>query len=400
MRSLALLTLCFGLTAFAGEGQEGPDDWAARPHEKFEGGQAAFQAVKQELLEGYLKTDLSEDDLYRAAVEGMLAQIDPPMRPYNKLLSPQQMTELTEDMKGEVVGVGLQLKFDEATGRAEVLGVLKGSPAEKGDFRAGDVVLSVDGRGYKGKQARDLVQAVRGKAGEKVTLSVLRDAAVLTKVLERQKVKYELVTLELLPSNVAVLGIHAFGDPTPDAVRAALVKVQQARAKGLVVDLRGNEGGMLEAAVQTAKLLLPKGAVITRLVHRGGKAEVRAQDGEPVLAPMPTVVLVDGDTRSSGELVAAALRAGLKAPLLGTHTAGKWSVQQLKELPNHFVMRYTVALFQAPDGKGYEREGLPADVEVPMDAASAHQAARAKTPNERLAADVQLRSAVNFLQLR
>jgi len=384
-----------------GEGKETVlEDWAAKPHDKFEGGARSFEAVKKELLDEYFKNGLDEDDLYRAAAEGMLAQIDPAMRPYNKLLSPQQNAELIADMKGEVVGVGVQLKFDEPTGRAEVLGIIKGSPAERADVRDGDIVLQVDGQGFKGKQVRDLISAVRGKVGEKVVLSVLRDNQVLTKTIERQRISYELVTYELLPNDVAVIAIRSFGETTPESVKAALAKLQQAHAKGLIVDLRGNEGGLLEKAVDTAKLLLPKGKAIVRLVHRGGKEEVRQQDGEPFMAPIPTVVLIDKDTRSSGELVASALREGLKAPLIGGHTGGKWSVQALKELPNHFVMRYTVALFKSPDGKSYEAEGLPADIEVAMDEPTAQHAWRAKTPAERVAIDVQLRAAANFLRLR
>ncbi|MFT3841513.1 MAG: S41 family peptidase [Myxococcaceae bacterium] len=397
-----LLIALVSLTAFAGgEGKETVlEDWAARPHDKFEGGARAFDAVKRELLDEYVKNGLDEDDLYRAAAEGMLAQIDPSMRPYNKLLSPKQNAELLQDMKGEVVGVGVQLKFDEPTGRAEVMGVMKGGPAEKADLRDGDIVLTVDGQSFKGKTVHDLVGAVRGKIGEKVTLSVLRDNQVITKTLERQRVSYELVTFELLPNDVGVIAIHSFGEGTPDQVRAAISKLQASKAKGLIVDLRGNEGGLLEKAMDTAKLMLPKGKVIARLAHRGGKEEVREQTGDPMMQALPTVVLIDKDTRSSAELVAAALREGLRAPLIGAKTAGKWSVQALKELPNHFVMRYTVALFKSPDNKSYEAEGLPADIEVAMDEATGQKAWRAKTPAERVAIDVQLRAAANFLRLR
>jgi carboxyl-terminal processing protease len=395
MKTTLLITL-LSFTAFADDF----DDWASQPRERFEAGQKTFEAAKKELLEKYLKDDLTEDDLYRAALAGMLARIDPSMRQYNKLLTPGEFAELNADMKGETVGVGIQLKFDSATGRADVLGIVRGSPAEKADLREGDVVLSVDGVSFKGKQMRDIVYAIRGKAGDKVTLSVLRDAAVFTRTLERQKIKYEPVTFELLPGDVALVAIHTFNETTPQSAREALSKATKAGAQSLIVDLRDDEGGLLEKALETAKLFLPKGRGITRVLHRGNKEESITSDVDPVFAPVPTVVLVNGATRSSAELLAAALREGLKAPLVGSRTAGKWSVQSLKELPNRYVMKYTLALFRAPDGRSFEGEGLSPDIEVNQDEHAASNATRLKTPVERLAVDTQLRAAASFLRLR
>jgi carboxyl-terminal processing protease len=401
MKTLLLLTSMLSLSAFAGAPKPTDEfeDWTSRPKEKFEGGQKTFEAVKKELLESYLKDDLTEDDLYRAALAGMLARLDPPMRAYNRLLSPAEFAELNADLKGETIGVGLQLKLDPATGRAEVMGLVRGSPAERADLREGDVVLSVDGASFKGKQVRDLVYAIRGKAGTKVTLSVLRDAAVQSTTLERQRLSVEAVTYEALPGDLALVSIHTFNETTPQAARDALALAAKGGAKALILDLRGNEGGLLDSALATARLLLPKGRTITRVLRRGGKEETIASQSEPVFAPVPTVVLVDGHTRSSAELLAAALREGLRAPLVGATTAGKWSVQTVKELPNRYVVKYTVALFRSPDGRSFEGEGLSPDLDVALEEGLATRASRFKAP-ERLLADAQLRAAASFLRLR
>lgn len=397
-----LLWLLLSFAAFA----DGPrsiddfDDWASQPKDKFEAGAKTFEAAKKELLERYLKDDLTEDDLYRAALAGMLARLDPSMRAYNRLLTPSEFAELNADLKNETVGVGVQLKFDAGSGRAEVIGLVRGSPAEKADLREGDVVLSVDGVSFKGKQMRDVVYAIRGKANEKVTLGVLRDAAVLNKTLERQKLVIEPATYEALPGDVAVIAIRTFNDATPQAAREALAKAAKAGAKAMIIDLRDDEGGLLERALETAKLFLPKGKVITRVLHRGNKEESIVNELDPVFGPVPTVVLVNGRTRSSAELLAAAFREGLKAPLVGAKTGGKWSVQSLKELPNRFVLKYTMALFRAPDGKSSEGEGLSPDIEVTQDEQATARASRAKSPAERLAIDAQLRAAASFLRLR
>ena len=402
MKNALLFACLLSLSAFAGEPKSPDefDEWASQPKEKFEGGEKTFDAARKELLEKYLKDDLTEDDLYRAALAGMLARIDPSMRAYNKLLTPTEFAELNADLKGETIGVGLQLKFDPATGRAEVLGIVRGSPAEKADLREGDVVLSVDGGSFKGKQLRDVVYAIRGKAGSKVTLGVLRDAAVLSKTLERQKLNVEAVTSEALPNNLALIAIHTFNETTPQGARDALAKAAKAGARGLIVDLRDDEGGLLEKALETAKLFLPKGKVVTRVLHRGNKEESITVEGDPVFGPVPTVVLINAHTRSSAELLAAALRDGLRAPLVGAKTAGKWSVQSLKELPNRYVMKYTVALFRAPDGRSFEGEGLAPDIEVTLDEQVCARAARMKSLDDRMALDTQLRAAANFLRLR
>ena len=399
---MKLTVLCVALVSLCAlaEGPDDFEDWASQPKEKFESGAKTFEAAKKELLERYLKDDLTEDDLYRAALAGMLARLDPSMRSYNRLLTPTEFAELNADLKNETVGVGVMLKFDSPSGRAEVLGLVHGSPAEKADLREGDVLLSVDGATFKGKQMRDVVYAIRGKANEKVTLSVLRDAAVLNKTLTREKLVVSPVTYEALPGDLAVIAIHTFNDATPQAARDALAKASKAGAKGLIIDLRDDEGGLLEKALDTAKLFLPKGKVITRMLHRGNKEETITNDAEPVFGPVPTVILVNAHTRSSAELLTAALREGLKAPVIGAKTAGKWSVQSIKELPNRFVLKYTMALFRAPDGKSSEGEGIAPDIEVAQDEQAVARSSRQKSSADRLAIDAQLRAASSFLRLR
>lgn len=350
----------------------------------FEGGEKAFAAVKKELLEHYVKP-VTEEELYRAAVEGMLARMDPSVHDGNMLVTPAEFADLNVEMKGEVVGIGAMFDFDDASGRATIKSVIPGSPAEKGDLRAGDLILTVDGASFRGKHIRDLVTAIRGKAGDKVTLAVLRDAAVLTRTLERQRVAFDVVTAEMLPGNIGLLTINTFAETTPAATKQALTKLAGARA--LIVDLRDNEGGLLEKAIEAAKLLIPKGATITRLVSRGGKEEPRVNTDAPALGPLPTVVLVNSGTRSSAELVASALRDGLHAPLVGQKTFGKWSVQSLKALPNGYVMRYTVALFRAPDGQSFEGVGLTPDIQV-------------EATSKARDTDAQLRAAMNTLSLQ
>ncbi|MBK7862242.1 MAG: PDZ domain-containing protein [Archangiaceae bacterium] len=375
-----------------------PDDSVWPASEKFDSGAKAFETARRALLEQYVRADLSEDELYRAAVQGMLQGVDPAMRKHNQLLSPTQVADLLAELKGEVVGIGVRFKLDPGSSRAEVIGVVPGSSAASADVREGDLILSVDGAPLKGRTQQEVIAAIRGPAGGKVKLGLLRDTALVERTLTRAKLSVEQVSEAVLPGDVAVLALRGFSETTPAQVRAALERIAKSSARGLIIDLRNNEGGLLEKAVETAKLLLPKGATVAKLAERGGKERVMVADGAPVLT-LPVAVLTSNRTGSSAELLAAALRHALKAPLIGERTRGKWSVQRIEELPNRYTMKFTVAHFKDPSGRGWEGEGLSPDIEVPQAQADAEKAERLK-PSDRLAADVQLKAAASFLRMR
>jgi carboxyl-terminal processing protease len=393
-----LLICLLPCVAFAGGAGDEEEDWFQPSTEKFESGERAFQAARRELLENYVKDGLTEDDLYRAAVQGMLTTIDPAMHKYNRLMGPAQFAEMSSELKGEVMGIGIHFNLDKATGRGEVLGVIAGGPAAAADVRDGDLVLSVDGQSLKGKSMMDAVYMIRGKAGSTVKLTLLRDTSVIEKTVTRAKVTFELVQDTVLPGDVGVLSLQGFSDSTPGQVRAALERLQKAGVKGLIIDLRFNEGGVLDKAVETARLLIPKGHTLAKLVKRGGKEETLMSDATPILS-VPMVVLISDHTASSSELLAGALHDSLKAPLIGAHTRGKWSVQMIKQLPNGYVMKYTVAHFKDASGKGYEGVGLMPDIEVPMTEEQFNKAHKLKGA-DRLNGDPQLKAATNFLRMR
>jgi carboxyl-terminal processing protease len=400
----ALATSLVTLTALlAGPPAPAGDEWEEStqvPKEKFEDPVRSFNEVRDELLHNYYRDDISEGDVYRAAAQGMLTRLDPQLKAYNQLLSPSEYADLQIGMKGQYGGIGVQSKLDAPNGMVILTGIIPGGPAERGDLRPGDKLLAIDGTSVKGRTERELLDSIRGKEGDPIRLEILRDAKVFEKTLKRERITLEPVQYQLFPGDVAVLTLSNFSERAPAALRKALGEINQSSAKGLVVDLRDNGGGLIEQALQVAKMMLPKGTPITRIVHRGKRVENVIADGEPLLKPLPVAVLIGAHTMSSAELIADALRRGLHAPLIGAKTRGKWSVQSLKELPNHYVIKYTVAVFQAPDGKSYEATGLPPDVEVTMDMDAFDRAEQMRDPAGKLAADVQLRAAVNLLRMR
>ncbi|MBX3226115.1 MAG: S41 family peptidase [Labilithrix sp.] len=369
------------------------------PRESFNDGARAFNEVKNALLKSYYAEGMSEDDVYRAATAGMLAQLEPRMRKYNKLLSPTEIAEVKNDLKGEVVGVGIQISFDEKSGYTDVLGTIAGSPSEKAGLVAGDKIVTVDGKLYKGMKLRDVVADIRGKVGTSVTLSVLRGDKLLPFTLTRDRLVFDAPSASFVGAPDDKLGyvrIPSFTEKTPAAVRAGLEELAAKGARALVIDLRHSPGGSFDRALETAELLLPEGAPIVTLQKKGKPEETHVSKGKPILGDVPAAVLVDEMTASGAELLASALREQRHAKLVGARTYGKWSVQALDDLPNGWAYKYTLGLFKIPAGKSYEGTGVSPDVELAMDEGALGRANHGK-PEERLTIDVQLRTARELL---
>jgi carboxyl-terminal processing protease len=366
------------------------------PREPYKHGAAAFNEVRDALLKSYYAEGLTEDDVYRAATAGMLEKLEPRMKKYNKLLSPQEIAEMKNDLKGEVVGAGLQIKFDAPSGYTDVLGVIPGSPAEKGGVLAGDKIVTVDGKLYKGMTLRDVVADIRGPAGTTVTINVLRADKLQSFKLTRERLAYDGPSVTLI-DGIGLVRIPSFNEKTPAAVRAGLEDLEKkGGAKALIVDLRHSPGGSFDRALETAELLLPEGSPIVSLKKKGKAEEVHTSKGKPILGDLPAAVLVDENTTSGAELLAGALREERHAKLVGTKTFGKWSVQSLDDLPNGWAYKYTVGLFKTPSGKSYEGVGLTPDLDVAMAEEALTKANHAK-PEERAAVDVQFRTAKELL---
>jgi len=372
------------------------DDDYGLPTEKFAEPQRNFDEVRKSLLASYYDPTLTEEGLYRAAVAGMLERADPSMRKWNRLLSPGDLAELHRDLQGEVVGVGVKISFDPATGYIDVLGALPGSPAEQAGLAPPDKIVTVDGNLYKGRALKDVIGDIRGKAGDKVTLSILRGDKLVTVPLLREKVKYDLVTGLVVDKDVGYVRIPSFNAKTPDALAGVLSDLSAKKVRGLVLDLRGCPGGSFDDAIASVSELLPAGTTVATLKKRAAVEVVPTRRAE-VLTGLPMSVLVDHDTSSGGELVAAALQEQAHAVVVGERTFGKWTVQTVEDLPNGYAIKYTLALFQTPSGKSFQGVGLAPDVEVDMPSPAIERALAITDPAKRLDADVQLRTAASLL---
>ena len=376
-----------------------PAAHAAPGQARFSEGARAFQEAFQLLRTRYHRDDLSDDELYRAAVQGMLEHADEKLAPWNQLMTPAELAAMNSDLKGELVGIGVEIKFDDTSGASDVLYVLPGSPAERAGIVGGDRILSVNGQRFQGKTLVDMVSALRGREGEVASLASLHGDRVSTLQVPRGRVVYEPVTAFTLPGSVGYVHVRSFAARTADDVRGALQRLLAQKARGFILDLRSNHGGLLEQAVATADLLLPRGTIVARLARRGGSEETFTAHGGAVLGNQPLLVVTNGETASGAELLAAALQGGRGAQIVGQKTLGKWSVQTIETLHNGYALKFTSSGFRTAAGKSFEGQGLTPDVEVALDPKQAERLLRVRDPERRLAEDVQLRTAANLLKL-
>ncbi|MFD5251258.1 S41 family peptidase [Streptomyces bobili] len=271
--------------------------------------------------------------------------------------------QFVQSLDGLYTGVGLEARR-ERDGRIEVTKVQAGSPAAAAGIRAGDRLRSVDGSTVDGRPVTDVVSLLRGDAtdaaaGTTVRLGLERGTRVWTQTLRRARLSTDSVTVSTLAGGVTVIRITAFTKGAGDAVRTA-VDAAPAGA-GVVLDLRGNSGGLVTEAVSTASVFLDGGLVATYDVE-GEQRALHADSGGDTTRPL--VALVDGGTMSAAELLTGALRDRGRAVVVGSRTFGKGSVQMPSRLPDGSVAELTVGHYSTPSGRSVDGTGVTPDLDA------------------------------------
>jgi carboxyl-terminal processing protease len=332
--------------------------------------------------------------LEQAAVDGVVASLDP----HSAFLTAAEFDEMRVNTAGSYSGVGIEVS--EQDGRIVVVSPIEGSPAARAGVRAGDVILEIDGQPVGAGRIDQTIERMRGKSGSSVRLQIGREGEPepLQFDLERSEVHVQTVRAERLPGGIGYVRIAQFSDSTPADLEQALAGLSgngPAPPRGLVLDLRGNPGGVLESAVGVADEFLDKG-VIVRADGRtpDSRFEMDATPGD-ALAGAPLVVLVDGGSASGSEIVAGALRDHQRATLMGERTFGKGSVQTVIPLRDGQALKLTTSRYFTPSGASIHEKGIQPDVVLP-DAALSHDATRTVP----VASDPAVAAAMQYLRDR
>jgi carboxyl-terminal processing protease len=320
-----------------------------------------------ERLRGSAATDVSRHELDEAAIRGMLSALGDRYAAYYDTSDYAQFQRLLD---GRYSGVGLWLGRVPA-GQVEVTSVLPDSPAAAAGLRVGDTIVDVAGDSVDDVPVGEIVRRMHGDVGTVVAITVRRATGIQTLRLRRVDLVSSDVTTDVVSGNVGRIRVAAFTRGTGKEVRDAFARLRAKHVNGVVLDLRGNPGGLLDEGVQVASAFLDKGLVVS---YRGRGVEEKTYDvigrGETTT---PLAVLVDAGTASAAEVVAGALQDHNRALVVGGRTYGKGSVQQPLVLSDGSALEVTVARYFTPSGRSVEQVGITPDVDLPVgyDAAAA-----------------------------
>jgi carboxyl-terminal processing protease len=302
--------------------------------------------------------------LFEGAMDGMIGKLDP----YSAYTSPEEFAQFQQTMDGEFTGIGIMVDVDPASGRLMVLDALVGKPAYQKGIRAGDILLEIDGHDTQGLAIRDAVTFIRGKPGTKLSV-VVQPAGKTESVayeLERATIPLESVLGDGKTEDggwsfrlahhphIGYIRIVNFGERTGEEFREALLELRKGGpAKGLIIDLRYNAGGLLTGATEVCDALLDDGLIVTTLGRNKVLMERYPAEAGTELPPgVPVVVLVDRLSASASEIVAACLQDHRRAAVVGQRTWGKGTVQNVVLLENgHSAIRLTVGSYHRPSGQ-------------------------------------------------
>jgi carboxyl-terminal processing protease len=324
-----------------------------------------LERVKREYVE-----QVSDRQLMDNAVRGMLAELDP----HSRYLDSRDYEEIRISTRGTYTGVGLELQTDD--GRVGVVTPIEGTPAARAGVQAGDAILTINGKPVDHRNVGHAILRMRGPAGSHVLITVAREGHTepLAFDLQRSEVDLHSVSSRPLEGGYAYLRISQFSDTTAKDLRSAILRLNRETPgglRGLVLDLRDNPGGVLEAAVDVADSFLERGLIVTA---RGRTREAtfrhEAASGD-LLSGAPIVVLVNGGSASASEIVAGALQDHRRAIIVGTRTFGKGSVQTVMPLSGGRAIKLTTSRYFTPSGVSIQGRGITPDLTLGDAAADA-----------------------------
>ena len=298
------------------------------------------------------------------AIRGMLASLDDP---YTRFLDPKEFKEMQIDTSGELRGVGIQLSLDKETKELIVVAPIDGTPASRAGVLPKDVIVSIDGESTLGMTTEDAVKLIRGPEGSEVVLGLRRQGAVISVSLKRARIEINAVTSSLNTSadgstKVGYIRLKQFNANASKEMRAAIKAHESDGAKGYVLDLRSNPGGLLEASIDIARQWLDEGTIVSTRTREGIR-DVRRATGNAI-TDKPMVVMIDQGSASASEILSGALQQNQRAQLIGQKTFGKGLVQAVRGLADGSGMTVTVAKYLTPDGTDIHRNGIEPDVKA------------------------------------
>ena len=336
-----------------------------------------FWQVWQYVKDNYVKSDVSETELFYGAMAGIVASLGDP---YSVFLNPEISEKFDEELAGSFEGIGAEIGIKD--NRLTVIAPLPGTPADRAGLRSGDKILAIDGYDTTGIALDYAVSIIRGPKGTQVTLTIMgegdeepREVSITRDTIEIDSVKFsrkssvvageEDESFDLKDGDIAYIELLYFNENTLADWNKTVQDVLAANPKGIILDLRNNPGGFLATAIEVAGEWVDGQTVVLERLRSGVKLAHQA-NRQARFDGIPTVILVNGGSASGSEIVAGALQDYGVATLVGETTFGKGSVQDLKKFSDGSSVKLTIAEWLTPNGRNINEEGIKPDIEVEM----------------------------------
>jgi len=361
-------TLIFGQVVFAEKADLPIDDLRS------------FSEIFERIKNNYVEP-VDDKQLFEDAIKGMLAGLDP----HSTYLDSEHFTELREGTTGEFGGLGIEVTMED--GFIKVVSPIDDTPAAKVGIQAGDLIIRLDETSVKGLTLKESVDIMRGEPGSKLMLTILREGETKPLKIEitRAIIKVKSVKHKLLEPGFGYVRVSTFQSRSADNVKEAIRALRienDGQLKGLILDLRNNPGGLLNAAVDISDIFISKGLIVyTEGRVKGSNQKFKAKPTD-LLKDAPLVVLVNGGSASASEIVAGALQDHSRAVIVGSKTFGKGSVQTVMPLTNETAVKMTTARYFTPSGRSIQAEGIEPDITLDKVAISAQKASEFKSLRE------------------
>ena len=318
---------------------------------------SSVQEVYRALRDNY-DGKLSEEKLLDGMKSGLAQSTGDP---YTEYMNKEQAQEFRNDLSGTFSGIGAELgKENDAI---VIVAPIAEFPAAKAGLLAKDIIVSIDDKPTTNMTLSEAVKNIRGPSGTQVKLKIFRDGVEKDYTITRENITIPSVKWEV-KDGIGYMTISTFSEETPALARQAAQDFKNQNVKGVVVDVRGNPGGLLDSSVAIASLWLPKGTTVLTEQRDGKVIKTYPASGDAILQGVPTVVLIDESSASASEILAGALKDNKAASLIGVTSYGKGSVQNVIQLTSGGVLKVTIARWYTPDGQNIDKEGIAPDQKV------------------------------------
>ena len=338
----------------------------------------------------YVDKKVDDQKLVYGSIRGLLDALDDP---YTRFMEPKSYKEMKVRMSGSYSGIGIYIGIKEK--QLTAISPIEGTPAKKMGLKAGDAILKIDDKPTKDMALEEAVSLIRGPQGSKVKLSILRKSWKEPKdfQISREKIIIKSLAVKTLDHNIGYIKLNTFENlSAAQEFEKALRRFKD--SAGLIIDVRGNGGGLLQNALDIGSMFIRQGTIV-QTVDREGKREQLDSTGR-VLWNKPVVMLINESSASASEILAGALRDNKIATLVGTHSFGKASVQNVRQLGDGSAVLLTIAKYLTPNGEDISKRGISPEVEVQIPTKEASVEQELEMPEEET--DIQLHKAVEIIK--